>query len=253
MRIVITGAAGYIGGIAAQALSAHDLVLLDRRRVAARRSTVVNLARPPGAQSPFPWARPWDRIFKGADAVVHLAAVASPASPWRSVLRHNIQATWHVLESAAAHGVPRVVFASSTWAIRGEDHEGAASGHARLFGSDVPPRPLTRYGASKAFGEVAGRMFVDEGRLDTFLAVRIGYCSPDGQFPTEEVARRRWVGARDLAELLRRCVEADVRGFHVVYGVSAVANCPFDLAYTRRLLDWTPSEVGEPSGLSRRS
>ncbi len=128
-----------------------------------------------------------------------------------------------------------------------------ANGHARLFGSEVPPRPLTRYGASKAFGEVAGRMFVDEGRLDTFLAVRIGYCSPDGQFPTEEVARRRWVGARDLAELLRRCVEADVRGFHVVYGVSAVANCPFDLAYTRRLLDWTPSEVGEPAGLSRRS
>ena len=37
MRIVITGAAGHIGGIAAAALSAHDLVLLDRRRGADRR------------------------------------------------------------------------------------------------------------------------------------------------------------------------------------------------------------------------
>jgi nucleoside-diphosphate-sugar epimerase len=253
MRIVITGAAGHIGGIAAQALSAHDLVLLDRRRVAGRRSTVVNLARPPGAQSPFPWARKWDRVFQGADAVVHLAAVVSPVSPWRSVLRHNIQATWHVLESAAAHGVPRVVFASSTWAIRGETDDPRANGHAQSTGSDVPPRPLTRYGASKAFGEVAGRMFVDEGRLGTFIAVRIGYCPPDGRFPTEDVARRWWVGPRDLGTLIRRCVEADVRGSHVVYGVSAVANCPFDLAYTRRLLDWAPSEVGEPSGLSRRS
>ena len=183
---------------------------------------------------------------------MHLAAVPSPASPWRSVLRHNIEATWHVLESAAAHGVPRVVFASSTWVIRGGDDDPRANGHAQSIGSEVPPRPLTRYGASKAFGEVAGRMFVDEGRLGTFIAVRIGYCPPDGRFPTEDVARRRWVGPRDLGALIRRCVEADVRGSHVVYGVSAVADCPFDLAYTRRLLDWTPSEVGEPAGLRPR-
>jgi uronate dehydrogenase len=247
MRIVITGAAGHIGRVATEALSAHDLVLVDRRRDADRRWTVVNLARPPAALSRLPWNRRWDRLLGGADAVVHLAAAPSPTESWQGVYRHNIAATWHVLEAAAIHGVPKVIFASSSWAVRAEELERRVNGRAQLIGSDVPPRPLSRYGVSKGFGEMAGRMFVDEGRLRAFIAVRIGYCPPDGQPPAEESSRRRWIGSRDLAHLIRRCVEADVQGFHVVYGVSVVANCPFDLAHTRHLLGWTPTEIAEPS------
>ena len=84
-------------------------------------------------------------------------------------------------------------------------------------------------------------MFVDEGRLQTLIAVRIGHCPPDGRLSSNPWLRRRWVGRRDMASLLRRCVEADVTGYHVVYGVS-VPDSPYDLSHTTSLLDWTPEQ-----------
>lgn len=244
MRIVITGAAGNIGRLATKELEEdHDLVLLDRRRVRDRPSIVGDLSAAPSRLRPRP---PWDPAFEGADAVLHLAAVLHPASyrrnAWSLIRRHNIDATWNVIRAAARHGVPKVVFGSSGWAIRALDHtldEGEA-GEAYM-GSDVLPRPLTIYGLSKAFGENAGRMFVDEGRLRTFIAVRIGFCPHHGRPPDNEWLRRRWIGVRDMARLLRRCVEADVEGYHVVYGVS-VDDSPYDLSHTRNLLDWVPDQ-----------
>ena len=252
MRIVITGAAGHLGGLASAALSAHDLILVDRRRIGDPRGIAVNLARAPTPWSRFRW-RGWDRLFRGADVVMHLAGAPSPNGPWAQVRRHNIEATWHVLEAAAAHAVPKVVFASSSWAIRAEERERRASGDGRLIGSEVPPRPITAYGAAKAFGEIAGRMFVDEGRLRTFIAMRIGYCPPDGRYPAGDVLAPLWIGREDAAQFLRRCVEAEVEGFHVVYGVSVVSDCPFDLGPTSRLLAWTPVEIGACAPSSRET
>lgn len=140
-----------------------------------------------------------------------------------------------------------MVFASSTLAIRGAVAEAGESG--RRIGSDAFPRPLTRYGLSKAFGELAGRMFVDEGRLRTFIALRIGYAPPPGHAPANEQSHDAWVGPRDLATLIRRTLEADLVGFHVVYGVSGVRACPYDLAYTTRVLQWVPVESQRSDGV----
>jgi uronate dehydrogenase len=155
MRVVITGAAGHIGAMAAQALSVHNLVLVGRRSRRDRRSTAVDLSRASAALSRFRWTRGWDWLFRGADAVVHLAAVVSPTARWRPLLRDDIEATWHVLEAAAANGVPKVVFGSWTWTVRAEERERGASERVQLIGSDAPPRPLTPYGITKAFGEIA--------------------------------------------------------------------------------------------------
>lgn len=250
MRIVITGAAGHIGMLAAAELASHDLVLVDRHRTRDRRSSAANLSRAPALRSSLPWLPKWDRRFAGADVVLHLAAVLHPAGEgsggWRNVRRHNVDATFHVLTAAADHRVPKVIFASSGWAVRGATADVGES--AQGIGSDSPPRPVSRYGLSKAFGEVAGRMFVDEGRLRTFIAMRIGYSPPHGHAPADDWTRDCWIGPRDLARLIRRSVEADLVGFHVVYGVSGVGACPFDLTYTTRILDWTPVEVRRSDG-----
>jgi nucleoside-diphosphate-sugar epimerase len=242
VRIVVTGAAGRVGRVAVEALAAHELVLVDRRRVPGHPSIVADLARPPDS-----WlGGRWDRALAGADVVLHLAAVVDPAEPWARVRRHNVDATWHVLQATASAGVARIVLASSTWAVRAA--EGSVPGHAAStsIGSATPPRPLTAYGLSKAFGELAGRMLIDEGRLRTCVAVRLGFFPPAGVVPPEGWLRERWIGARDLATLLCRCVEADLTGFHVVYGISAVPGSRFDLAVTRRLLGWSPSETPPP-------
>jgi uronate dehydrogenase len=246
MRIVITGAAGHVGRLATAALASHDLVLLDRRRLDDPRARAANLSRAPAPLSRLPKVRRWDRWFAGADAVLHLAAVVHPVGQgtggWRLVRRHNIDATFHVLTAAAAHGVPKVVFGSSTWAVRGTLT--AAHDARPRIGSDAFPRPLTRYGLSKAFGELAGRMFVDEGQLRTFVALRIGYAPPPGHVPAEGSTHDAWIGPQDLATLIRRTLEADLVGYHVVYGVSGVRACPYDLADTTRLLQWAPVEAG---------
>ena len=59
-------------------------------------------------------------------------------------------------------------------------------------------------------------MFVDEQKLRSFVAVRIGSYNP--VFPDDEELRTRWIGTDDIRSLFRRCIEAEFTGFHVVYG-----------------------------------
>ena len=249
MRVLITGAAGQIGKeIVEELSSSHDLCLLDRRPVPGRSSIIADLAQAGTASGWKRWfkskASRWSDSFAGVDIVLHLAAYIRNDAPWPRVLPDNIQATWNVLEAAAQHKVRRVVFASSNWAVKALEWSLAPACYlpdGPKIGSQAPPNPIAPYGASKAFGELVGRMFVDERRLDSFIAVRIGsyHLHP----PQAQEVRQRWIGADDLRSLLRRCIEVDCEGFHVVYGVSAQPSAPYDLSYTRRLLSWEPQQL----------
>jgi hypothetical protein len=103
------------------------------------------------------------------------------------------------------------------------------------------PQPLRPYGISKALGELAGRMFVDQQQLRSFVAVRIGAYGPQAN-KTDERLRAIWIGVQDLRSLLRRCVESSSDGFHVVYGVSGQPTAPYDLSYTCNYLSWQPRQ-----------
>jgi nucleoside-diphosphate-sugar epimerase len=187
----------------------------------------------------------WSDAFEGAEVVIHLAANIQPLAPWEKMLPDNIQATWNVVEAAAKHRVPRVVFASSNWAVKALERKLAPDCYlpnGPKIGSDAPPNPITAYGLSKALGELAGRMFVDEKKLQSFVAVRIGHYDPTPSADDEEL-RTRWIGSNDIRSLLRRCVEAEFGGFHVVYGVSAQPTVPYDLSHTRCLLSWQPQQL----------
>ena len=248
MRVLITGAAGRIGQEAVEELSGdYELCLLDRRPVPGKQSIIADLAQPGISPGWKRWLQPraarWANYFAGADVVLHLAANASPDAPWPLVLRDNIQATWNVLEAAVQHQVRRVIFASSNWAVKALERTLAPACYrpdGPKIGSDAPPHPLTPYGVSKAAGELAGRMFVDERRLQSFLAARLGAYRPtplqDGEYPP------LWIGTADLRSLLRRCIEAEFVGFHIVYGVSSQPIAPYDLSYTCRLLAWRPQQ-----------
>jgi NAD+ dependent glucose-6-phosphate dehydrogenase len=249
MRVVITGAAGRIGTQAIEELAdAHALVLLDRRRIPDRPTLVADLAWPSARRRWLRWfqahAACWLHAFAGADVVLHLAANRLSLAPWRHVLPDNIVATWNVIEAAARHGVARVVFASSNWAVKALERELAPACYTAdgpKIGSDAYPRPVNAYGISKALGEIAGRAAVEEGQLRSFVAVRIGSYIPG--LPRSETESRLRIGTRDLRSLLRRCVEAEFDGFHVVYAVSAQPTAPYDLSYTRQLLSWEPQEL----------
>lgn len=248
MSIVLTGAAGRIGRLLReQAGQGRTLRLLDIRRIPEAHGSRADLSRRGRRVPLLGWSRRrrWERAFEGADCIVHLAGNPEPAAEWREVLRHNVVATRHVIDIAAECGVGRIVFASSNFAVRGAELELAPDCYepdGPKIGSDCPPRPITAYGISKAVGEVLGREAVDSARLRSFVAVRIGCYAltpPGGEW------RRRWVGARDLATLLWRCVDADFEGFQVVYAVSGQVSSPYDLSRTRELLSWAPEQSSD--------
>jgi nucleoside-diphosphate-sugar epimerase len=258
MRVVITGAAGRIGAQMVEDLRAeHELVLIDRMPISGRTSIVADLADRKGAGLRKFWHfRAWESSFKSVDVVLHLAADMRHNASWDSVLHNNIQATWKVIEVAARYQVPRVVFASSNWAVRALEQALAPACYqpgGPKIGSADSPRPLRPYGISKALGEQAGRMFVEQKQLHSFIAVRIGAYAPEPH-RSDERLRALWIGSRDIRALLRRCVESTGEGFHVVYGVSAQPIAPYDLTYTRDFLSWKPCQnsLDDCSGTENR-
>jgi nucleoside-diphosphate-sugar epimerase len=218
MRIVVTGARGRIGRAVIPYLAArHEVVGIDARASLRGRVLRADLSRRSGRLArAVGWRRSrWQRAFDGADAVLHLAGVASPTSTWARARASNVDATWNVLEEAAALCIPRVVFASSLWPVRGVLEEW---GKAGLPEDPGVLRPTCPYGFSKGVGELAGRMFVETGQLRTFVAVRIGIfhrktpkADPFGVH----------VRPHELNEVLSLSLEGDLEGFHLRYAIGA--------------------------------
>lgn len=164
-NILITGGCGFIGTALIRRLREHypdiRIVVLDnlltgtvedlgsvapveRVTEAADRedSTAVALVeadvRDPSAVA---------RCARGCAAIVHLAAntgVGPSVEDPRLDLEVNVGGTFNVLEAARLEGVPRVVFASS----------GAPAGEVEPpIHEELPPHPVSPYGASKLAGE----------------------------------------------------------------------------------------------------
>src|SRR4051794_37196570 len=108
-RVLVTGAAGRIGRgvldlLAAGGMAANALVLEDSGDLPAE-LVVEGDATDPAAVA---------AAMKGADAVIHLAAIATPEwEPAERVFAVNTQSTFTVLEQAGRAGVRRACVASS--------------------------------------------------------------------------------------------------------------------------------------------
>jgi uronate dehydrogenase len=253
LRIVITGASGSIGMQVADDLSdTHELCLIDRRAVPGRASITADLAhyynhaKSTWVSTGLFVGRRWWKAFLGAEIVIHLAEEPQVEASWQQVCDNNLRATWNILQAAIEYRVRRVIYASSGWVVKSHELQLAPECYkpnGPKIDSAAFPRPKSPYGLAKAFGEMTGRSLVDEGKLGSFVALRIGWFDPNP--PKNKDYQRLGIGVRDLRSLFRRCVEADFRGFHVVYGVSAQKNAPFDLSYTRQLLSWDPVQLPE--------
>lgn len=226
--VLITGAAGSVGGHLRHALAAaYDLRLSDVRPIANRskgeRFTKANLARLPDAL----------RITKGIDAIIHLGGY-SVEGPWADILEANIVACYNVFEAARRNGVRRVLFATSNHAV-------GFYGRDERIDHLVPVRPDSRYGVSKVFGEALGRLYADKYGLEVFC-MRLGNVHP---FPADKRRLSLWLSPRDLAQLCAIGLEhPDIR-FEIVYGVSGNARSWYDNSNAARL-GYRPEDDSEP-------
>ncbi len=173
----------------------------------------------------------------GIDTVIHLAADPSSEADWESsLLPNNIQGVVNVFRAASEAGCRRVVFASSVHAVGGLQDDGAIA-------DDAPPRPVNLYGASKAFGEAVASTYSAAGLSG--IAIRIGaYDAPWFHESGDATAAMAYVSARDLNDLLVRCIETENIPYAVVAGISNNARKRFDLIQTRRLLGYAPRDDG---------
>jgi UDP-glucuronate 4-epimerase len=126
MKILLTGGAGFIGSNFADLLLAegHDLAVFDDFNdfydPAIKRANIAGFARDvPVYEADL---RDWNAVERAVretkpDAIVHLAARAGVRPSIKEpklYIDTNITGTWHILEAARLHGVPRVVSASSS-------------------------------------------------------------------------------------------------------------------------------------------
>ncbi len=166
------------------------------------------------------------RATKGVDAIVHLGAWPVEGD-WPLILSSNIVGGYNAFEAARRNGVKRVVFASSNHAVgllppRRDDRPSRAT-----------PKPDSRYGVSKAFGEALGALYAHKYGLEV-LAIRIGNVNPE---PLDKRRLAIWISPRDIAQLVSIGIDHPEIKFEIVYGVSENQRAWYDNsnAYPARL------------------
>jgi uronate dehydrogenase len=150
-----------------------------------------------------------------------------------SVLPVNIVGTYNMLLAAKTQGCKRFIFASSAQAIEGYPKDVQVH-------ETIAPRPGNLYGVGKAFGEALASLYANDGEMTT-IAVRIANVN---EFHPGEVHSHRDVAAfisvRDVVGLLGDCVDAELKGFHVVHGVSNNRYKRLSIDDTRKVVGYAP-------------
>jgi nucleoside-diphosphate-sugar epimerase len=154
MKVVITGARGKVGRAATQALldAGHDVLATDLTRPifdsepeGSARYQMANLTDAGDAFA----------VIRGADAVVHAAAIPDPLhDPPHVVFGNNVMATFNVIEAAVRSGVSRFVYISSETVPGFNFPEREVLPQYAPVDENHPAHPQDPYALSKYFGEL---------------------------------------------------------------------------------------------------
>jgi uronate dehydrogenase len=217
-RLLLTGAAGGLGKVLRTGLvGTADIIRLSSR------SDLGELApHEEHVRADLADAAAVDRMLEGVDAVVHMGGQATEAA-WDVVLASNIVGMINLYEAARKAGTRRVIFASSNHVIGMYPRD-------RRLDHATPPRPDSRYGLSKAFGEDLACLYAYKHGISS-LCIRIGSSFPE---PKNRRMLSTWQSYDDLIRQIRSGLEADYL-FEIVYGVSANTRGWWDNANAERL------------------
>jgi nucleoside-diphosphate-sugar epimerase len=164
------------------------------------------------------------------DAVVHFAAIPRILMQAdNETFRINTMGTYNVIEAAVKLGIGKIVIASSetTYGICFSD--GRVDPHSLPLEEDYDVDPMDSYALSKVVNEVTARAFQRRSGSDIY-ALRIGNVIEPHEyerfrnFVADPESRRRcsfaYIDARDLGQIVHRCVETDGLGFQVFNAVN---------------------------------
>lgn len=164
MKIIVTGAAGFIGSHLCERLlkdTSNEVIGIDMllfsgtpRWIRERNlQNLINYPRFSFIESDL-YQMNWDSVLHGVDIIYHLAGVPGVRSSWgddfTSYVNHNILATQKLLESCSKYPIKKFIY-TSTSSVYGEKT------------GKVPETawtaPLSPYGVTKLSGEHLCRVF----------------------------------------------------------------------------------------------
>lgn len=160
MKILVTGATGFVGSALCEVLAAsgHELVKAVRKGIGSGRVVVGDIRA----------ETPWAGAVGDCDAVVHLAARVhvmkdDAADPLLEFRKTNIDATLVLASQAAQAGVKRFIFMSSVKVNGEQTHPG------HPFRTDDIPAPQDPYGISKMEAEVGLRKIAEQTGMEVVI------------------------------------------------------------------------------------
>jgi hypothetical protein len=254
--VLVTGAAGFVASLMLPAFrEAYALRLVDVKREDRDGRRVEGVILHDLHDPDLDLHRP---LFRGVDAVVHLARFRPSSNLDYLEHRKNVDLAYHVYQVALEEGVRRVVMASSNHAADWYEPLVHAGEREIVLPEE---RPLARsfYGWGKATYEHMGFLYAQGalGRRLEVIQVRIGHPTDlaTERFEDRPGQLKRNLGAyisgRDITQLFRRCIDTpDIENehgvpFQIFYGRSNNTRAFWSIANARRVIGYAPEDDSE--------
>lgn len=227
MRVLVTGARGKVGRVTVRTLAAagHEVTATDLMR--------GDFDRPAEGEPAYFQAdltEPGDAfaVVRGAEAVVHAAAIPEPThNPPATVFRNNLMATFNTLEAAVRFGVKRFVNVSSETVPGFFFPERPFLPDYVPVDEEHPIRPQDPYALSKHFGEQLMDAAVRRSDVRC-ISIRPCWVQHEGTYERNLGPQVRdaailspnlwsYIDVYDLADAIGLAVESDLPGHEVFY------------------------------------
>lgn len=227
MKVVVTGARGKVGSAAVRALqdAGHEVRATDTGRAVFERQLDDE---PDYWQAELTDAGDAFAVVRGADAVVHAAAIPDPEhNPPHVVFGNNLMATFNVVEAAVRWGLRRLVNISSETVPGFLFPERPWTPRYVPFDEEHPVLPQDPYALSKHFGEQLCDAAVRRSDLRC-ISLRPSWVQHEGNYernlgplvrdPSLPSANfYSYIDVYDLADAIRLAVESDVDGHEILF------------------------------------